>query len=303
MMNDHHFHYGYFIYAAAVVAQFDPAWGKQWGPAVEMLIRDAGNWKRDDDRFPFMRNFDPYAGHSWASGTTWGGRGNNEESSSEDVNFAGAVALWGEVTQNPEIRDTGLFMYTSLMNSIEQYWFDVDEVVYPEGFDHPSVGIVWGNGALYDTWFSYLPVFIHGIQITPFSVGSLWLGRRPENVKRTMAYLEKGNSGSPHIWRDLFWMFEALEKPKAAYERFQNEHWFEPEGGNTLAHTNHVLSALSVLGTIDPTVHADVPFHATFKDQAGKLTHVAYNGTDKKKSVRFSDGVTVEVPARSIATK
>ena len=30
MYNDHHFHYGYHIYTAAVLAKADPAWGQQW---------------------------------------------------------------------------------------------------------------------------------------------------------------------------------------------------------------------------------------------------------------------------------
>ena len=30
MYNDHHFHYGYHIYTAAVLARADPAWGRQW---------------------------------------------------------------------------------------------------------------------------------------------------------------------------------------------------------------------------------------------------------------------------------
>jgi endoglucanase Acf2 len=303
MMNDHHFHYGYFIYAAATVAQFDPEWAKRWQPLVEMLIRDAGNWDREDKQFPFMRNFDIYAGHSWASGTTWGPRGNNEESSSEDVNYASAMALWGEVMGRPEIRDAGLFMYASLVSATEQYWFDVDEVVFPEGFAHPSVGIVWGNGGLYDTWFSYLPAFIHGIQITPFSNGSLWFGRRPENIKRNLEHLRKGNYGDLHIWREMFWMMEALENPQKAAQRFEDEHWFEPEGGGTLAHTYHVLAALEQLGKLDTSVRGDVPFSAVFTDAGGKKRYVAFNGGAKKRSVRFSDGTTLEAGPRELAVK
>ena len=30
MYNDHHFHYGYHIYTAAVLARADPAWGEKW---------------------------------------------------------------------------------------------------------------------------------------------------------------------------------------------------------------------------------------------------------------------------------
>ena len=31
-LNDHHFHYGYFIRAAAEVARVDPVWAEEWGP-------------------------------------------------------------------------------------------------------------------------------------------------------------------------------------------------------------------------------------------------------------------------------
>jgi endoglucanase Acf2 len=301
-MNDHHFHYAYFVFAAATVAQFDPAWAEKWAPNVELLISDAGNWDRQDTRFPFMRNFDVYAGHSWAGGTTHGPRGNNEESSSEDVNFAGAVALWGEVMDKPEIRDAGLFMYASLVNAIEQYWFDVDSQVFPKGFEHPNVGIVWGDGGVYDTWFSNLPVFIHGIQFTPISVGSLWLGRRPDNIERNLQHLLQGNDGELHLWRDLFWMLEAMADPRRAAARFDDEHWFEPEGGNTMAHTYQFVSALSALGKLDTTVSADTPFYAVFAGEKGK-SHVVFNGGSTPRTVRFSDGVSFEVPARSMLTK
>ena len=38
------------------------------------------------------------AGHSWASGHGAFASGNNHESSSEAMNFATAVMLWGEMT-------------------------------------------------------------------------------------------------------------------------------------------------------------------------------------------------------------
>ena len=53
---------------------------------VLLLIRDIASPDRDDPLFPFLRTFDPYAGHSWASGTALFGSGNNQESSSEAMN-------------------------------------------------------------------------------------------------------------------------------------------------------------------------------------------------------------------------
>ena len=69
-LNDHHFHYGYFIMAAAVIARFDSDWADAgaWGGMVELLIRDAANWDRADSRFCFLRHMEPYVGYSYASG-------------------------------------------------------------------------------------------------------------------------------------------------------------------------------------------------------------------------------------------
>ena len=85
-LNDHHFHYGYFIRAAAEVARLDPTWVEKWGGMVELLIRDIASTNREDLLFPHLRCFDVYAGHSWASGHAKFGDGNNQESSSESMN-------------------------------------------------------------------------------------------------------------------------------------------------------------------------------------------------------------------------
>ena len=37
-LNDHHFHYGYFIMAAATVAAYDEAWASDYGEIVEFMI-------------------------------------------------------------------------------------------------------------------------------------------------------------------------------------------------------------------------------------------------------------------------
>ena len=94
-LNDHHFHYGYFVQAAAAIARFDPAWAKRFGPCVDLLVADVASTDREAGRFPFHRYFDAYAGHSWASGPAGFDDGNNEESSSEDTNFSAGLALWG----------------------------------------------------------------------------------------------------------------------------------------------------------------------------------------------------------------
>ncbi len=299
LLNDHHFHYAYYVLAAATVAQYDLAWAKRWAPFVETLIRDANDWQRSDPEFPFLRYFDAYAGHSWASGTTFFERGNNEESSSEDMNFAAAMTLWGEVMGKSDIRDAGLFLYTQVTDAIAQYWYDVDRAVYPQNFKHPAVGIVWGSGAAYDTWFSPLPEFIHGIQLTPMLTGSLWLGKHPAAIDRVYQHVKEQHGGPVLLWRDMYWLELALSNADAPAAAFDVEHYYEPEFGNSLAYTYHWLNELRALGSVDASVTADTPLYAVFKKGA-KRSYVAYNSHTAAVVVRFSDGATLSVPPRSL---
>jgi len=71
-----------------------------------------------------LRFFDVYEGHGWANGSQLFGAGNNQESSSESMNFSSGLILWGAATHNQEIRDLGIYLYTTELQAIEQYWFD-----------------------------------------------------------------------------------------------------------------------------------------------------------------------------------
>ncbi|MCW2810533.1 MAG: endo,3(4)-beta-glucanase, partial [Friedmanniella sp.] len=168
-LNDHHFHYGYFIAAAATLAKFDPSWAKtsQYGGMIDMMIRDANNYDRSDNRFPFLRDFDIFAGHDWASGHGSFASGNNQESSSEGMNFAGALIQWGQATGNTAVRDAGIYIYTTQAAAIQDYWFDTDNTTFPEKFGHSTVGMVWGDGGAYSTWFTSDPEKIQGINQLP----------------------------------------------------------------------------------------------------------------------------------------
>ncbi|GAO13329.1 hypothetical protein UVI_02013420 [Ustilaginoidea virens] len=66
--NDHHFHYGYHILAAATIGHLDPGWAKENKDYVNLLVRDVANPSKRDKFFPVWRSFDWYHGHSWAHG-------------------------------------------------------------------------------------------------------------------------------------------------------------------------------------------------------------------------------------------
>jgi endoglucanase Acf2 len=298
-LNDHHFHYGYFIAAAAAVARFDPAWASRWAPFVELLIKDVANWDRRDTRFPFLRHMDTYAGHSWASGPAQFEDGNNEEASSEDINFSAAVVLWGAATHRRDLRDLGIFLYAHQVAAVEQYWFDVDHAVFPRGFEHSAAAMVWGAGAKHDTWFDQDPIFVHGIDFLPFTGASLYLGRRPDYVRKNFDEVFRESRGIVTTWRDYLAMYIALAEPKKAGDLFRDDPYLSPEFGNSKAMTHHWISNLSVLGGVDPAIQADLPTYAVFKNGAAR-TYVAWNPEPEPRRVRFSDGTAIAVGAREL---
>ncbi len=56
--NDHHYHFGYHIYAAAVAAKFDAHWGRKYHQHILLLVRDIVNPSDDDEFFPTWRHKD-----------------------------------------------------------------------------------------------------------------------------------------------------------------------------------------------------------------------------------------------------
>ncbi len=215
-LNDHHFHYGYFIRAAAEVARTDPAWAEKWGPMVNLLVRDIASTDRHDPLFPYLRCFDKYAGHSWASGDANFADGNNQESSSESMNAWYGMILWGQATGDVAIRNTGLYLYNTERTAVEEYWFDVSGTNYPKDYPNVALGMVWGGKGAFGTWFSGDIDCIHGINWLPFTPASIYMGRVPGYVKKNhdrIVEKRKGGRDYNNGWGDLVVMFYALERP------------------------------------------------------------------------------------------
>jgi endoglucanase Acf2 len=302
-LNDHHFHWSYFIMAAATIAQYDPTWASDsnWGGMIKLLIKDAANWEDTDTRFPRLRNFDPYAGHGWASGHQGFAAGNNNESSSEAMNFNTALILWGAATNNNTIRDLGIYLYTNEARAIEEYWFDANNTTFPASYGHSTVGMVWGDGGSYSTWWTANPEEIHGINYLPITGGSLYLGRNPAYINTNYNEMRAGNGGEEQEWRDIIWEFQALSDPSAAIAKFNANPGYTPEAGDSKAHTYHWLHNLNALGQLDTTITANIPTYAVF-NKNGTRTYVAYNPSASAITVSFSNGINLSVPARSLVS-
>ncbi|WP_240135537.1 glycosyl hydrolase [Streptomyces sp. MUM 178J] len=303
-LNDHHFHYGYYVYAAAIVAQYDQAWAADsaWGGMVKTLIRDTANPSRTDSAFPFLRGFDVYAGHSWASGHQGFAAGNNQESSSESTNLSAALVLWGSATGDNTLRDLGAYLLTTEAESIAQYWFDADEQVFPSSFGHDTAGMVWGSGAAYATWWTANPEEIHGINVLPVTGGSLHLGGEKAAIRRNIAEMERENGGPAVEWRDILWEFQSFADPHLAKSKWDaGNASYTPERGESKAHTYHWISTLDTLGAPDTGVTGSIPTSAVFTKGTVR-TYTAHNHGPAARTVTFSDGKTLTVPARSTAT-
>jgi len=301
-LNDHHFHYGYFIRAAAEIARADKAWAadKAWGGMVKLLIRDIASPDRTDPAFPWMRCFDPYAGHSWASGNAKFGDGNNQESSSEAMNAWTGIILWGQATGDRELRDLGIYLYTTELAAANAYWFDVERQFFPKKYTQSCAALIWGGKADYATWFSAAPEHIHGIIMLPIQSGSLYLGLYPKYVRRNLDHMAKvRGSDEWKDWHDTLWMYEALCDADKAMARFTAGASKTPL--HSRAMTYHWIGNLQSLGQVDRSVGSDCPTAITFTKK-GKRTHVAWNMTAKKVKVKFSDGVSMDVEPGKCST-
>lgn len=298
-LNDHHFHYGYFIQAAACVAHFDPTWsaGENYGGIVNLLIKDVSNWDKNDKQFPFLRSYDSYSGHGWADGSASVASTNNQESSSESMNYSSALILWGSLTGNQQIRDLGIHLYTTETAAIQQYWFDVDEEVFPAAYNPPAAAILWSDGIAYATFFPITAEGVHGINFLPITPASVYLGLTPAYLKKNQDYMyaQPGVNGT---WRDIHMAVRALYDPAAAVAQFNSNPNYTPEDGESRAHTYHWIHNFNQLGQVATSVTADHTHYGVFSNN-GVLTHVAYNPTASPITVRFSNGTVLNVPAKS----
>jgi len=305
-LNDHHFHYGYFLRAAAGIALRDPAWAAddKWGGMLRLLARDIASPRRDDAMFPYLRSFDCYAGHSWASGHARFADGNNQESSSEAMNAWAALILLGEALGDAKLRYLGIWLYTTEMEAINAYWFDVTGTLRPKEYPSPVLTMLWGGKGVRETWFSNKPEIVYGINWLPFHGGSLYLGLYPDYVKRCYDALAAAKGGKGfEDWADLVLMYHALDDAPDALRQLEARGGRMPiEAGNSRANLVHWLHALAALGRVDRTVTADHPLYAVFRGAKGR-SYVAYNAGATPRTVKFSDGTMLEVKGKGFAVR
>jgi len=222
MYNDHHFHYGYHIYTAAVLAKADPSWAATWDDALLHMISDVAEPSSASAWYPFARTKDFFDGHAWASGIFMFADGKNQESTSESVNGWYAIYLYGLATNNDRVMNLGRLMTALEIRAAWRYWqMTSSDSVFPAPFaDHKAVGIQWSSKVDYATWFGSNVEFIHCIQMLPFTPISEEL-LRPEWIAEEYNVLQEAYyRPDPPLsegWKGYVIMAHAIIDPVTAY--------------------------------------------------------------------------------------
>lgn len=167
--NDHHFHYGYFIYAASILGKYDKEFLNEHKNEVNLLVADIASYENYKE-FPLLRNYDPYSGHGWAAGLAPFQDGNNQESSSEALNAWNAVAVWGDLIGNNTLKETGQWMLSHETATAAKAWRNVDTSdKYVAAYTSPLASLSFGGKRTYATFFSDESNTKLGIQLIPMS--------------------------------------------------------------------------------------------------------------------------------------
>jgi len=178
--SDHHFHYGYFIYAGAVIARLDTPFFDANKGAFDAFVRDVCNPDMLDTDFPVARHKDFFDGHSWASGLFQQANGKGQESSSEAVNSYYACYLYALASSNKDLQYFAHFLLASEVQAAQTYWHMQNDDVYDSVFSaNKMVGNIGALDATASTWFGSELEYVHGINILPITPATALLLDQP----------------------------------------------------------------------------------------------------------------------------
>jgi len=253
--NDHHFHYGYILYASAILGRANPKFISQYGPFVDALFYDVAHNNADPKPgngqieifFPLARHKSWYDGHSFASGLFPFANGKSQESSSEAVNCYFGAHLWSQVrwgtgsSANRKIVDYTRLLLATEITGAKTYWH-----MMPPKDDSSGVGsnstrslvnadttssvpmsynsefrknYMVGNLGMTDvtctTWFGTENIYVHLINFMPVTAITAELFNK-EYVKGERSVLSN-NDSVESAWRGYSICNEAIVDPNNAW--------------------------------------------------------------------------------------
>ena len=319
--NDHHFHYGYFVYASALLCLLDEDFREQYGPMAREVALDYANYDRTSQRYPYFRTFNPYLGHSFAGGMGNEGNGNGQESSSESMQGWGGVWMLGAALGDNDLLEAGIYGYTIEARGTAEYWFDRGRRnIQYQLYQHPYCCNLTMQGVGWWTWFSGDPVWMHSIQwlpISPILQNYLSQDREFARWDYTQMYAAKevGNydatsgglsdeSGLGNVCLSYLALFDP-DSAANVWNRMRSMGKAIAKNPDTGGITYLLTHALRAYGHQNHTIKANYPLAVAFTDSlTAETTYAVYNPTDQEITVQFDlPGSTMQwvAPAKRLS--
>jgi endo-1,3(4)-beta-glucanase len=260
LYNDHHFHYGYFVYTAAVIGYLDGDWlsqgdNKAW---VNTLVRDFAN-PVTDAYFPFQRSFDWFHGHSWAKGLFESGDGKDQESTSEDTFATYALKMWGKISGDLNMEARANVQLAVQARSINNYFLlTSDNKNQPPQFLHnKNTGILFENKIDHTTYFGANPEFIQGIHMIPLNPSSAYTRSRQYAQEEWDTYFSQGRVDAVQGgWKAILYADLALIDPDTSYRFFADPEFNTPLDGGA-SRTFYIAYAAALRNANGVAVESD----------------------------------------------
>ena len=312
--NDHHFHYGYFIYSSALLCLLDDEFREQYGAMAREVARDYANWQRSADE-PWFRTLDPYCGHSFAGGLGNGGNGNGQESSSEAIQAWGGIWMLGAALQDQDMLEAGIMGYTLETRATAEYWFDKNRrnIDYTK-YQHPYCCNLTMQGVGWWTWFSGDPVWMHSIQWLPISpiltnsfsedlpfarwdYAQMYANKEVGDYEAPQGGLGD-ESGLGNVCLSYLSLFDA-DSAARVWDRMDKMGKALAKNPDTGGITYWLAHSHKALGEKRYDIYANHPLACAYTDTvSGRMTYAVYNVGQAKLNVHFfgAKDTTVTVP-------
>jgi len=300
-ITDHHFTYGYYVFASAVLATYDQDFRDKFSPMIDHLIRDYANPSKTDPMYPFLRNFDPYEGHSWAGGYADNDSGNNQEAAGESLFGWVGQYLWSVLTGNTAYRDTAIYGFTTELKAVEQYWFNYDNDNWHPAYPYKTAGQVYGSSNFFGTFFNGDPVYVYGIHWLPTAEYLTSYGFDTAKVAALYNGFVADNGGPETDWYHIVWPIQALSNPQAVLAKWSTAGMQQNEAFNTYWFVHSMAS----LGQRTKDIWATGGYSATVYKNGATYSALVWNPTNAPITVTFRNGAgatgTATVAAKTLA--
>jgi endo-1,3(4)-beta-glucanase len=233
--NDHHFHYGYFVYAASILGKYDASFIEDHKDQVNLLVADIASYEHYDE-FPVQRTYDPYSAHSWAAGLAPFADGNNQESSSEAINAWNGVAMWAQLIGNRTLEQSAQWMLSNEAATAARAWRNVDTSDdYLKAYDSPVASLNFGGKRTYSTFFSNESNTKLAIQLIPMSPVMESFAGDGQQIRQKLERQDKPFDFNVALG-DYLLMYYALIDPKEAEKAISRQSPGYIDNGNSLTY-------------------------------------------------------------------